>query len=348
MTYFNYCLLFSGLLVVVTGGIIQSLIEGFVEKYFNSKNYNLTGLSEHKLEFVDGAEIGRSDTSIVWLGIYNDKTDVAVKMFWNNYSIDKEMVVYAALNAVDDHEIEDHKIPRIYYHGKLNGGCYAIAMSLFDGTLFDYYNDTPNGDLLNVDILYVLMQLVKGLQYLSTKNVVHNDIKPQNLFYRGRDAFISDFNLATINGAQNKGKTLLFASANFFADKSRFAMDDLESLIYSLWYLAGVPLDPNHNHQLLFESLPEGYALFENRKKGKTYAKSKLMEKCKHFKNDHVRGVFEYICDKELLSDKTVPNYEAINHVLINAIRKMGNKEGAWFSDDIRSILLKLQNNNME
>lgn len=32
---------------------------------------------------------------------------------------------------------------------------------------------------------------VEGLKYLNSKHVVHNDIKPENLFMRGNKLFIS-------------------------------------------------------------------------------------------------------------------------------------------------------------
>lgn len=42
---------------------------------------------------------------------------------------------------------------------------------------------------INLPIIIYRIQ-VKCLEYLSTKNVLHNDIKPHNLFYRNRDVFI--------------------------------------------------------------------------------------------------------------------------------------------------------------
>lgn len=83
--------------------------------------------------------------------------------------------------------------------------------------------------------------------------------------------------MAAVNGVENNGHTLLFASRNFFANKSRSAMDDLESLVYSISFLAGVPLDPGKNHQKFPDVLPEGYVLCENLKKGRKFARSRIM-----------------------------------------------------------------------
>lgn len=93
-------------------------------------------------------------------GIYNDKEDVAVKIFMDGMAMNKEMFAYTALNAVMDEKIEDHHIPRIYYNGLFLGKYYAIAMSRFDGTLADYYKKRNDKHLSNANILYVLMQTV--------------------------------------------------------------------------------------------------------------------------------------------------------------------------------------------
>lgn len=93
-------------------------------------------------------------------GIHNDEKDVAVKIFMESSSMDKEMIVYNALNAVNDENIEVHHIPRVYYSGVILGEYFAIAMSLFDGTLADYYTKRNGKHLSDADILSILVQTV--------------------------------------------------------------------------------------------------------------------------------------------------------------------------------------------
>ncbi|XP_031638147.1 casein kinase I-like [Contarinia nasturtii] len=263
--------------------------------------------------------------------------------------MNKEMKIYKVLNA-DDPKIEDNQIPRVYFNGKIFGKHYAIALSLFEGTLGDYYaEDNPKKSRLSdVDILYVFLQAVKGLKYLSSKNVVHNDIKPNNLFYRGREVFVGDFDQSSLNGEKSLGNTPLFASANYFANKTRHPRDDLESLVYTIWFLAGVPMEMIKDEKSpipAFIRISEGRALFENLKKGKTNARQKIMKKCKYLKNKYVRGVFEDIWDSELLapSDQTVPHYDGIIVIIIDAINSISkNKhaiQGDWFSDGCCAVL---------
>lgn len=72
----------------------------------------------------------------------------------------KEMIVYNALNAVNDENIEEHRVPRVYYCGGFLGKYFAIAMSRFDGTLADYWTKRNEMPFSDADILYVLLQTV--------------------------------------------------------------------------------------------------------------------------------------------------------------------------------------------
>lgn len=66
---------------------------------------------------------------------------------------------------------------------------YAIAMTLFDGDLDGRY-EKENKNLTTITILSIFKQAVKGLKYLNYMDVVHNDLKPQNIFLRDSNVFI--------------------------------------------------------------------------------------------------------------------------------------------------------------
>lgn len=73
--------------------------------------------------------------------------------------------------------------------------------------------------------------------------------------------------MATTDGFHHRGHTEKFASIAFFRNEDRFAMDDLESLIYSMWDIAGVPMVGNK---------PYGRTLSEFNKKQDAEAKVKV------------------------------------------------------------------------
>lgn len=53
---------------------------------------------------------------------------------------------------------------------------------------------------------------------------------------------LSDFDIATLNGDQNEYGTEYFASRNYWDDRNRTAMDDLESLLYTMWSISSIPI----------------------------------------------------------------------------------------------------------
>lgn len=69
------------------------------------------------------------------------------------------MEILKALNATDDHKIERLGIPRIFYHGEFHGDNYAIAMTLFDGTLSKRY-EQQGFNLKDSSILMIFKRAV--------------------------------------------------------------------------------------------------------------------------------------------------------------------------------------------
>lgn len=166
-----------------------------------------------------------------------------------------------------------------------------------------------------------------------------------------------DFDAATLNGKQTTMSTTMYASSEFYADRKRYEIDDLESLVFSMWYVAGVPIGlPFINGEE-----PEGYVLCECKKMGKAEARMQvsknnlrfkyicpflsewkllihnvvnfIQEKCNQIDNWIVRKAFQFVCINEILLTKTrIPEYDLIIEVLTGAIDVMnGNIEPTQF-----------------
>lgn len=71
--------------------------------------------------------------------------------------------------------------------------------------------------------------------------------------------------MATLNGGQNWGHTKMFASTAFHANRDRYPIDDLESLVFSMWYIAGIPLGTSNT----LEEEVEGKILMKMKNAGK-------------------------------------------------------------------------------
>lgn len=95
-------------------------------------------------------------------GIYNNTERVAIKISWHKSFYNREIAALKALNAMDTFDMKDHKIPKIFYNGKILGQYDTIAMSLFDGTLQDRYLHQKRQDLKLSDfsILMIFKQAV--------------------------------------------------------------------------------------------------------------------------------------------------------------------------------------------
>lgn len=73
-----------------------------------------------------------------------------------------------------------------------------------------------------------------------------------------------DFDISTIGDERTKHATQMYASSNFFENKEdpqRSSKDDLESLVYTMWSIAGIKRDPYQGRSGLVET-PEGLSLF--------------------------------------------------------------------------------------
>lgn len=106
-------------------------------------------------------------------------------------SMVKERVVYRALEGAPG------VLSAVRFDRKgcaKHRGCRAptIHMPVADGTL----REMPRDHLPQKEIL---VQLLRGLAAMHARGVIHSDIKPQNIVYRGSELFYIDFGLAVLS-----------------------------------------------------------------------------------------------------------------------------------------------------
>lgn len=124
----------------------------------------------------------------MWKGKFDNNQTVAVKIAWDEEAIHDEIKIYRALGALENPRIEAEGIPRVFFHGLVLEKYHCIAMTLFDGTLKDCY-DQQNKHFEPMSVLLIFKRLIEVLRFIHRKNVIHNDIKPQNIFFRGTEFF---------------------------------------------------------------------------------------------------------------------------------------------------------------
>lgn len=103
-------------------------------------------------------------------GIYNKNQTVAIKVFLNQQSMEREVAILQALRAMKEVNIEDRGIPRVYFFGKITGDYNAIAMTLFDESLEKRY-ELQGKKISDLSILLIFRQAVCTILSLSIHEI---------------------------------------------------------------------------------------------------------------------------------------------------------------------------------
>jgi serine/threonine protein kinase len=89
----------------------------------------------------------------------------------------------------------------IQYYDIFDDGAFLyILMEKYESDLFEILLDTQLLPLSKTKHLFC--QLVLGLEYIHDNDIIHNDIKPENIFLKGENCVLADFGLSK----QNKSK----------------------------------------------------------------------------------------------------------------------------------------------
>jgi serine/threonine protein kinase len=95
------------------------------------------------------------------------------------------------------------------------------------GDLLARISDAPNGMLAETDAKRLFAQLVLALEHMHANNIVHGDIKPENVFLdANHNVLLGDFGLSTEFDASSKS-TVAFAGTLHYAAPEAF----LESMV---------------------------------------------------------------------------------------------------------------------
>lgn len=127
---------------------------------------------------------------------------VALKILPPHLSRDNEFAKRFEIEAKAISLLQHQNIVSIYDYGEENGLQY-FAMQFVDGTDLGRYI-SENKMLPLAEVIDLSKQICRGLRYAHSCNIIHRDIKPQNvLLEKNRVARLSDFGIAKIFSGTN-------------------------------------------------------------------------------------------------------------------------------------------------
>ena len=128
--------------------------------------------------------IGSGAFATVWLA-YDDQLDstVAVKVLADNWTEDAHVRRRFLEEGRYLRRVESPHVVSVYDAGELDDGRPYLVMTYADrGTLADRLEVGP---LSTAESLQVVREAATGLQALHDRDIIHRDVKPANLLFRG-------------------------------------------------------------------------------------------------------------------------------------------------------------------
>ncbi len=158
---------------------------------------------------------------------------VAIKILKQEYSEDTKFVTKFRGEAQAVACISHPNIVSIFDVGEENG-MYYIVMELIDGiTLKKYIED--KGKLTVKEAVGITLQIANGLDAAHRNNIIHRDIKPQNiLIARDGTAKVTDFGIAKAASSNTITANAMGSVHYISPEQARGGYSDEKSDIYSL------------------------------------------------------------------------------------------------------------------
>ncbi len=123
--------------------------------------------------------------------------EVAIKLLADNYAGDDEVRKRFSREARLAARLDHPNVVQVFDVGEEDDRPYIVMEHVDGGTLADRLNGRKRS-IAKAESLRLLGQLCDGLAHAHSKNLIHRDIKPQNLLLRESDGClkITDFGIA--------------------------------------------------------------------------------------------------------------------------------------------------------
>ena len=118
---------------------------------------------------------------------------LAIKKLKKYYESEDELNMYSIRELTILKSLEHENIVK-YFEYMSNSMNLFIFMEVLDCSLKDYIPTLFQKN--NETKYYILQQILFGLEYIHDKNLLHRDLKPQNILIKGKQIKIADFGLS--------------------------------------------------------------------------------------------------------------------------------------------------------
>ncbi len=158
---------------------------------------------------------------------------VAIKVLKPEFAEDNSFVKKFQIEAQAAAGMLHPNVVNVYDVGADNGFNYMV-MELVDGiTLKEYIQ--KKGRLSDKEVISISIQMAAGLDAAHKKNIVHRDVKPQNVMISTEGKVkVTDFGIAKPTDATNTVSTNVMGSVHYTSpEQARGGSCDIQSDIYS-------------------------------------------------------------------------------------------------------------------
>ena len=158
---------------------------------------------------------------------------VAVKILKNEYSEDTKFVTKFRQEAQAVASMSHPNVVGVYDVGE-EDGMYYIVMEYVDGITLKKYIE-KKGKLSVREAVGITLQIAAGLEAAHSNNIVHRDIKPQNiLISKDGTAKVTDFGIAKAASSNTITANAMGSVHYISPEQARGGFSDEKSDIYSL------------------------------------------------------------------------------------------------------------------
>jgi len=210
-------------------------------------------------------ELGRGGMAIVFKAKEKQlDREVAIKVLPFSLAFDKEFVERFQREARTSAKLEHPNIIPIYRVGK-SGRVIYFVMKFLRGKPLSSILGT-RGSLPPAEIRKILVDVARALAYAHKKEIVHRDIKPDNIMFDEHgQAVVTDFGIAkAASGGKLTGTGMSIGTPHYMSPEQAKAQPlDGRSDIYSLGVVAyqcltgGVPFDGEDSFSIGYKHIME-------------------------------------------------------------------------------------------